>query len=322
MLGSAVGDAIGEIILYRAGRGFVSIDDLSLMIDRSTLLRDISTFPELQYTDDTHMAIGIAEALSKSRTLELNEIKRRFLANYQAEPGRGYGLGPSAILSFVTFGRMAYDEAVKYVNSKYTDGSRGNGAVMRTHPVGLRYHDTPNLSNIASNIAGLTHTHPVAQDAAVILSHGIAYLLRTGNRVFSRSGFLKHLSRVACTTTMQDKLVLLRATTEDQTEPDRAIVKLGCGCEAHTSLPFALYAFLRHPDSFEECIMTAVLTGGDTDTLGAMAGALCGTRVGIHHIPQDWIRKLENRAYISKLARRLYRVHRQSVRVMELSNER
>jgi poly(ADP-ribose) glycohydrolase ARH3 len=70
----------------------------------------------------------------------------------------------------------------------------------------------------------------------------------------------------------------------------------------HESLPFALYAFLHHPRSYEECLLCAILNGGDRDTLGAMACAVSGAYLGVEAIPQAWREKLEKREYIENLA--------------------
>jgi poly(ADP-ribose) glycohydrolase ARH3 len=66
-------------------------------------------------------------------------------------------------------------------------------------------------------------------------------------------------------------------------------------------MPFAIYAFLNHPTSFDACLFCAILNGGDRDTLGAMAGGISGAYLGSESIPEPWKRKLENRGYIEKL---------------------
>ena len=76
--------------------------------------------------------------------------------------------------------------------------------------------------------------------------------------------------------------------------------------EVALSMPFAIFAFLRHPQSFEETLFTAILHGGDRDTLGAMACAISGAYLGIEAIPASWRRKLENRPYIEELASKLF----------------
>jgi poly(ADP-ribose) glycohydrolase ARH3 len=90
-----------------------------------------------------------------------------------------------------------------------------------------------------------------------------------------------------------------------QSPPSFAAEQLGRTVAVHESLPFALYSFLRHPKSFEDCLFCATLNGGDRDTLGAMACAISGAYLGIESIPQSWRQKLENRSYIEDLALKL-----------------
>jgi len=63
------------------------------------------------------------------------------------------------------------------------------------------------------------------------------------------------------------------------------------GYAFHT-VPVALYAFLRHPDNFCEALTSALDCGGDTDTVGAIAGALVGANVGIDGIPSEWLDRI------------------------------
>ena len=87
---------------------------------------------------------------------------------------------------------------------------------------------------------------------------------------------------------------------------DTASERLGRTVAVHESMPFSVYAFLRHPRSFEECLFCAVLNGGDRDTLGAMSCAISGAYLGIEAIPEAWCSKLENRDYVEELALKLY----------------
>ena len=54
-------------------------------------------------------------------------------------------------------------------------------------------------------------------------------------------------------------------------------------------VPVALYAWLRHPDDFRSALATALDCGGDTDTVGAILGALSGAVVGKRGIPIEWL---------------------------------
>ena len=57
----------------------------------------------------------------------------------------------------------------------------------------------------------------------------------------------------------------------------------------HT-VPVAVYAWLRHYGDFRATVEAALDCGGDTDTVGAIAGALAGATVGEAGIPEPWLR--------------------------------
>ena len=64
---------------------------------------------------------------------------------------------------------------------------------------------------------------------------------------------------------------------------------LGTDVTAVESVPMALYCFLRHPDDYARVIHEAVFTGGDTDTVACMAGAISGAFLGASAIPTRWL---------------------------------
>jgi ADP-ribosylglycohydrolase len=76
------------------------------------------------------------------------------------------------------------------------------------------------------------------------------------------------------------------------------------------SVPTAILAASLHT-SFEDPVASAIRCGGDTDTLGAMTGALAGARDGASSIPKHWLDALEDgprgRTHVEALARALVR---------------
>ncbi len=151
--------------------------------------------------------------------------------------------------------------------------------------------------------ASVTHSHAIGIDgaAALALSVSLAVGLDPGHR-FSSTGFIEPLIGFAKTTAMRDKLNLVRDLISQRTPLDRAADRLGRGIEADMSVPFAIYAFLLNPTSFEECLMGAILHGGDQDTLGAMTCGIAGAYLGAEAIPDKWLARLEKRSYIEELA--------------------
>lgn len=73
----------------------------------------------------------------------------------------------------------------------------------------------------------------------------------------------------------------------------------------HT-VPVALYAWLEHAGDFEEAVTAVIALGGDTDTVAAITGALCGATSGVQAIPKPWIEGLADwprgKGYIKALA--------------------
>ena len=80
----------------------------------------------------------------------------------------------------------------------------------------------------------------------------------------------------------------------------------------------ALWAFACSPLEPEECIIRAVGLGGDTDTVGAMTGALAGALQGCSWMPFRWFDQMENspgvgRDYLIAAARQLAKLDLRSV---------
>jgi poly(ADP-ribose) glycohydrolase ARH3 len=290
MVGSALGDAIGEMAFWRS--------------DEARLRSKIARSDVLVYTDDTAMAIGLAEAITQAGWLDEQHLGDTFRANYKREPWRGYAMGPPTVFSLVERRGMSYSEAACSLFGG--QGSFGNGAAMRIAPVGLFFHDAPDLYEQARASASVTHAHPVGVDGAAVLAWVIAQAVKLDpQEPFPFEPFSQGLVDFARTPEIRDKMVLVRALLAEGARPPDAARRLGRSVAVHQSMPFAVYSFLRHPQSFEACLFCAVLNGGDRDTLGAMACAVSGAYLGIEAIPQGWRERLENREYIEELAVRL-----------------
>jgi len=61
---------------------------------------------------------------------------------------------------------------------------------------------------------------------------------------------------------------------------------------AYHTVPVAIYAWLRHPNDFRLALSSALDCGGDTDTVGAIVGALAGANVGTAGIPSEWTQRM------------------------------
>lgn len=287
MVGGAIGDAIGELAFHYRKK-----EDLCSAVNR---------IEKLTYTDDTAMAIGLAESILEKRGIDARHLGETFSRNFYREPWRGYAPGPPTIFSIVRSHGISYVEAAKSLFQG--SGSLGNGAAMRISPVGLFFHDSDRLYEAACASAEVTHAHPVGMDGAAVQALAVAQAVRLDpQKEFPLEGFIEGLVAFARTAEIREKMELLKNILSDDLPASIAADRLGRSVAVDESMPFAIYSFLRYPKSFEGCLFCSVLNGGDRDTLGAMACAISGAYLGIGAIPRGWSDKLENRDTIITLA--------------------
>ena len=292
MVGSAIGDAMGELAFYYP--------------DKDNLTAAVEQVAELSYTDDTAMAIGLATSLLNKGRLEGRDLGETFRLNFEKEPWRGYAAGPPTIFSLVRSKGITCEEAAQKLFGG--SGSFGNGAAMRIAPLALVFHDSEKIYELACASAEVTHAHPIGKDGAAVQALAVAQAVKLDStEEFSPLGVVRSLIDFARTGEIRAKLELVKELLHEDVPPTIVARQLGQSVAVQESLPFAIYSFLRHPSSFEDCLYCAIMHGGDRDTLGAMAGAISGAYLGFEAIPLLWREKLENREKIERLALELAR---------------
>jgi len=295
LIGSALGDAIGELAFR-----FRSKSRLEAEVQNSELLR---------YTDDTAMAIGVAQCLEEMKAIDPERLGQIFHENFKEEPWRGYASGPPSIFARVESDGVKYSEAASGLFGG--TGSFGNGSAMRVAPVGLFFYDSVELYESARRSALPTHTHALAVDGAAVQAKAVALAVRfSPMKSFSSELYLEEIEAFARTPEFKSKMRLVRKLLSSPASEAEAATTLGKSVAVHESLPFAIYCFAKNPESFEKCLHCAILNGGDRDTLGAMAGAIAGAYLGVDSIPKQWLEKLEGRKLLESLAESLLNQHR------------
>ncbi len=292
MVGSAVGDAMGELAFQYS--------------EKNKLIEAAVRVTELRYTDDTVMAIGLATSLLRKGHLEARDLGETFRRNFEEEPWRGYATGPPTIFSLVRTEDIDYVDAARMLFGG--KGSFGNGAAMRIAPLGLFFRNSRQIYELASGSAEVTHAHSIGKDGAAVQAFAVAQAVKLDStEQFRPEQFVRHLIEFTRTSEMREKLELVKKLLCEDVLPSIVAKQLGQSVAVHESLPFAIYSFVRFPSSFEDCLYCAIMHGGDRDTLGAMAGALSGAYLGFEAVPHSWRTKLENREDIERLALELAR---------------
>ncbi|MEI8369374.1 MAG: ADP-ribosylglycohydrolase family protein [Planctomycetia bacterium] len=251
-----------------------------------------------RWTDDTQMAIDLAESLLTEGRLNPDAFAKRLASSYSWS--RGYGPGAARVLRRIRRGEP-WDEAAKH---GHAGGSYGNGAAMRAPVLALFFPDDPEPLVAAARLsAGVTHAHPLGIEGAVMIATAAQALLRGS----SGDHTLQRVEAVCALPEMTTRLDRVHAWIASDYEPSPREVAtiLGNGSTAATSCPTALYVAIRHLERpFTTMMEFLIACRGDVDTLASMAGALWGIVNGPDHLPPV---RLEARDSLLDIAERLFR---------------
>ncbi|MCW5211811.1 ADP-ribosylglycohydrolase family protein [Desulfobulbus sp. TB] len=287
VLASALGDAFGAP--YEGG---VLEQMLWRMLGRQKGKR--------RWTDDTQMSVDVIESLLVCNRVEQDDFAQRFAHSYRWS--RGYGPGAAKLLKRIRQGEH-WQLAHRAI---YANGSFGNGGAMRAAPVGLFYgtEEREKLIQAVQAATFITHAHPVGQDGAVLIALTVA-LVYQGASVLE---IFKQLRLSLQTVDMLNRLAVAEQFfhAEHPVTPKQVAQELGNGIRAVDSCITAVYIGLALSTApFVDLLSYTREVGGDTDTIGAMAGAIWGAARGYRQLPEELLQELEQRHFLEELACRL-----------------
>ena len=151
---------------------------------------------------------------------------------------------------------------------------------MRVSPIGiLAAGDPARAARLAAADARLTHPHPVCEAASAAYAAAIAVGLTGGNAEAMWSAANIHAGAGAGAAAVQQRLVAARSSAPAEFERQMGWVL--------TAFQNAFFHLLRH-HPIADALPATVARGGDTDTNGAICGALLGAAQGRDAIPLQW----------------------------------
>lgn len=173
--------------------------------------------------------------------------------------------------------------------------SAGNGPAMRVAIIGAFFAHNPEqrAAYVAASTC-LTHTDPKALIGATAIAELAAWTVR--DRLTQRPSLERFISLLdRCGPHDLDWLsavaTIARAGRDDWTVAelaDRLGLANGVTGYMYHTIPVVVYAWFRHFGDFRKTLTEVLDCGGDTDTTGAIVGALAGIVVGEAGIPADW----------------------------------
>jgi len=212
--------------------------------------KDFPLFREGSYfTDDTVMTVAIAQAILNSRknnTALADEAIKSMQSLGRAYPDRGYG-GAFAVW-------LLEDNPAPY-------NSWGNGAAMRVSACGWAGNTLEQVKRLSHDVTAVTHNHPEGIKGAEATAVAI-FMARTGHQI-------SEIKKYIC-----DNYYFIDFDMDDI----RDWYDFDVSCQG--TVPQALQAFFEST-SFEDAIRNAISIGGDSDTIGAITGAVAEAYYGI-----------------------------------------
>ena len=218
---------------------------------QNTKFVDFELFtPWSKFSDDSVMTLAVAKWLIEDKEHTKYHLIRCMQELGRRHPRAGYG---------GNFGWWLTQENPQPYNSW------GNGAGMRVSPVGLYAKTLDEALALAALTASVSHNHPEGVKGAQAIATSV-FLCKQGK---SKEEIKEYVEK----TFGYD---LHRTISEI-----RPSYRFDVSCQG--SVPEAIIAFIEG-NSFEEVIRLAVSIGGDSDTIGAMAGSIAAC---MYPIPED-----------------------------------
>lgn len=295
MLGLAAGDALGTAVEFMPPGTFPPVTDL--------LGGGQFNLRPGEWTDDTSMALCLAESLVEQEGFDPADQMRRYLRwyreGYMSVTGICFDIGNTVGAALRRFERTKepYSGAID-------PRAAGNGSLMRLAPVVLLFAPSPAAAiSRAADSSRTTHGAREAVDACRLLA---ALMVGALQGLAKEEILAPGYAPVAGLWEREELAPKIAAISQGSYLRRQPPAIRGTGY-AVDCLEAALWAFARGAD-FREGALLAVNLGEDADTTGAVYGQLAGAYYGEEGIPAEWRQKLAWHDRIANLADRLHRL--------------
>jgi ADP-ribosylglycohydrolase len=285
LMGLAAGDALGTALEFSPPGSFTPIDD---MVGGGPF-----GLAPGQWTDDTSMALCLAESLIERVGFDPRDQMRRYLRWYReghlSSTGTCFDVGDT-----VRAALRAFERSGDPFSGPTDPSSAGNGSLMRLAPLPLAYARHPRAAiRLAGESSRTTHGAAESVDAC----RYFAGLLIGALRGVDKETLLA--PNFCPIPDLWDRFPLAPGVAEVASGSFRRKDPPEIRGTGHVvrSMEAALWALARS-GSFREGALLAVNLGDDADTTGAIFGQIAGALYGVGGIPGEWRKRLARRAFL------------------------
>lgn len=302
LYGMALGDAMGmpaELWGRQRARKFFG-GKIEGLLDGPAENDVAFNYKKGQFTDDTGQALVLLDSIASTDYVpDTRDIAKRMLEWAEKENAfENNILGPTSKVALANFRDGIVDTLV-------TDKALSNGSAMRIPPIGCLF--TPDrkkeIVDYVYEVSRATHTSDVTIAGAAMIAVGVSSAIV--NDDFEQIiqdildiepiGYEKGCESFSPRLAERVKIGLKIAREIHQ--DDEAFTKkiydvIGAGVGIIESVPAAVAIAYYAQDPNKACLLCANL-GGDTDTIGAMATAICGAYKGCREIKTEYLETLQ-----------------------------
>jgi len=293
LLGLACGDAVGTTLEFRPPGTFTPIEDM--------LGGGPFDLRPGEWTDDTSMALCLAESLVEKQAFDPRDQMERYLRWYRqghlSSNGRCFDIGMTVRQALGRFERTG-----EPYSGSSDPQTAGNGSLMRLAPAAMAYAGQPAQAiQACADSSRTTHAAAAAVDACRYFGGLLLGALHGAGKEELLAPAYTPLPGYWQQHPLTPAIADIAAGSFRHKQPPEI---RGSGYVVH-SLEAALWAFY-HSRSFRDGCLLAVNLGDDADTTGAIYGQLAGAFYAVGDIPTPWRERLAGRPQIEEFAGRLF----------------
>lgn len=301
LYGMALGDAMGmpaELWGKKQVRSYFG--EIKGFLDGPPENNVAFNYTKGQFTDDTAQALLLLDSLkANDYTVVTSDIAERFIK--WAESTNAWEmniLGPTS--------KVALANHKKKVSAKkFTDKALSNGSAMRIAPIGCFYNSNEKvkLASFVAQLSQVTHTSDISIAGASAIAIAVSSAIDGNsfdqilNDVYETIPIALAMGAETFSPSLEERIKLgIELAHKYQDDAQQFIDKIydiiGSGVSLIESVPASIAIAYYAKDPNVCCLLCANLAG-DTDTIGAMATAICGAYVGKSKINNEYIQTLQ-----------------------------
>lgn len=252
-----------------------------------------------QFTDDTGQALVIIDSLNDTNFKpNSKDIATKLLKWAEKENAfENNILGPTSKVALANFRDGINSKAV-------TDKALSNGSAMRIAPIGCLFnsHNKEKLADFVYSVSEVTHTSDITIAGAAMIAVAVSSAIENNDfdivikDIFEMEPIARRLGAETYSPSLTERIKIgIYLANEYKNNEDLFLENLydivGAGVNISESVPSAI-SIAYYAQDPNKCALLCANLAGDTDTIGAMATAICGAFKGIDYIKEEYIESL------------------------------